>query len=269
MGQSHQHKQWSQAKDLAFRLYNQGISKGDFLNQAMGQEAPTNPMKFDERLGPQLDVVVTLHEKRHQAVQKESPKANEIEEALFKAGKEARQSLVNYLKQCDALKEELDKVDDKIYVLLHKTLLKIGSDLMKFTAKNSQAVHEVAGEFQTHHKKWEAAKKESESAFKALLKDKERAKVLKTAKLDSYPLKFSGGMGPCLEKIYKKLKVLNTDEGKMAIAELRTTATDYEAAVNNARNKFRLADFKGKEVDEVFAPLSKVLKELLEETKGV
>ncbi len=167
-----------------------------------------------------------------------------------------------YLRHCAGHREELDQVDGKIFLLLEKTLKSIGAAILKLRNIQFKSVNDpamIAKVYQDHHNRWQDAKSESESAFKKVLKDKATAKALKDKKKDSYPLKFKGGMGPCLEKLAKNMKVLDMQEAKKIMSELAKIAGEYLRLVKAARREYEDADFKGKAFDEVFDPLESAL----------
>lgn len=265
MGNIAPHKLWTAAKTQASRLYAAGQPKGEYLDQAMGGSSQSYPLKFNQGLGPLLEKAVAANQKLVQ-VNKKAGSLDAVltaEQALKALLGKAAKILSDYANEVKQHTKDLDEHDPRIAKLLTAALKTIQGNLVALKPENSMGVNNLASDCTDQHKAWSAAKAKSESAFKALLKDKNLAEALKKAKLTSYPCKFKAALGPSLDKAAKAFVKMDSATAKKALDNAIDAAKDYQKEIADARNAFKKAKITGKAVDDIFDPLDGPLESIL------
>lgn len=268
MGSVAPHKIWSAAKEQASRLYAQSQSSKQYLDEAMGGESQTYPLSFKSGLGPLLEQCAAANQKLA-AENKKADKTGELqaalnaEENLKKLLGKAALVVKDYTGQVKKKAKELDEKDPRIAKLLLGALGLVTEKLVTLKPNNSMNVSNLANDLAKQHKEWSAAKKNSESAYKNLLKDKDLAEPLKKAKLNSYPCKFKAALGPSLDKAAKAIMKMDTSTAKKALDDVKSAAEDYQKEIKTARGAFTKAKITGKQVDTIFDEMDETLEWIL------
>ena len=285
------HKIWQGKKDLAEKLYKLGIAKRHaklrkelqdeidkidkedrdagmlqrWKRQAVEIQRITDaeknfPVKFDGGLGPKLEKLYAIFMKKETSASDEKLR-QQISSDILLVMTKYRQLIASH-------EADFDKASPDIAPMLIQTLKDLQKVLPTQVRANSERLAEMVIKYPEAIKAWQTAKKESESAYKKLTKDKEAMLYLKAEKYDAYPLKFNGGLVPAMQDVAKQVAKHEITKLRETALKAWDTAEAYEKQIKVAEQKYeKIIPKKSGSTRDIIEPLVEALGNLKSELR--